>query len=124
MLFVCVFIFGGGFAGLIIQFASAPLAKLMFELNILHCREWSTRPSKPKKVRNSKPLKRKTRKVALILACIPFTGMLGIDRFYLGYVGLGLLKFFTIGGALIWWIMDIIKIKNGKMLDKQGRSLI
>ncbi len=39
-----------------------------------------------------------------------FFGTLGIDRFIMGHVGLGLLKLITGGGFGIWWIIDIILI--------------
>ena len=72
---------------------------------------------------NLMPQKTKSRTVALIIACNPITGFLGIERFYLGYVWTGFLKFFTCGGCLIWCIIDIVHIINGKMKDKWGRSL-
>lgn len=58
---------------------------------------------------------------ALLLSI--FLGGLGIDRFYLGYIGLGILKLITGGGLGIWWLIDIILIATGKLGDKQGRPL-
>lgn len=57
------------------------------------------------------------------MSAIPYTGIFGIDRFYLGYWGLGILKFITCGGALIWYIIDIILIVTGKLKCKDGTPL-
>lgn len=43
--------------------------------------------------------------LALILSIL--VGSLGIDRFYIGDVGLGVGKLLTCGGAYIWWLVDI-----------------
>lgn len=59
--------------------------------------------------------------VAILLSI--FVGTLGVDRFYLGYVGLGVLKLITLGGCGIWAIVDLILIATGNLKDKNGVPL-
>jgi TM2 domain-containing membrane protein YozV len=59
--------------------------------------------------------------VAILLSI--FVGTLGVDRFYLGYTGLGILKLITLGGCGIWAIVDIILIATGSLKDKNGVPL-
>ena len=62
--------------------------------------------------------KMKSKTTALILSVL--VGGLGIDRFYLGYTGLGVLKLLTGGCFGILWIIDIINIATGKLLPADG----
>ena len=64
----------------------------------------------------------KSKTTALILSIL--LGELGIDRFYLGYTGLGILKLITAGGFGIWWLIDVILIATGKMTAKDGSELV
>ena len=41
-----------------------------------------------------------------------FFGTLGVDRFMMGHIFLGLLKLFTAGGFGIWWLIDVILIAS------------
>lgn len=58
---------------------------------------------------------------ALLLAI--FFGVLGVDRFYLGYTGLGVLKLLTLGGCGVWALIDLINIATRKMTDSDGLPL-
>lgn len=52
-----------------------------------------------------------------------FLGLFGIDRFYLGKVGTGILKLLTFGGIGIWAVIDLAIILAGGMRDKRGFAL-
>ncbi len=59
--------------------------------------------------------------VAFLLST--FLGLLGIDRFYLGKIGTGLLKLFTLGGLGIWVVIDWILILSNHTRAKDGTPL-
>jgi TM2 domain-containing membrane protein YozV len=68
------------------------------------------------------PTQGKSWMVTLLLAIL--LGGLGVDRFYTGHIGLGVLKLITCGGAGIWALIDIILIAMGKRTDKDGNPLV
>ena len=60
----------------------------------------------------------KDKTTAIILSAL--LGGLGVDRVYLGYTGMGVLKLLTGGCFGILWILDIINIATGKLLPADG----
>ena len=50
-------------------------------------------------------------------------GWLGIDRFYLGYTGLGIVKLLTLGFFGIWALIDLVLIIMGRLPDSDGLPL-
>jgi TM2 domain-containing membrane protein YozV len=69
--------------------------------------------------KESKSNNRKSQLVALLLCA--FAGGLGIHRFYLGYIGIGIIQLLTAGGCGIWWLIDLIRIIIGDLGPKDGR---
>ncbi len=48
--------------------------------------------------------------ISLVLSIV--LGYFGVDRFYIGDVGLGVGKLITCGGCYVWWLIDIFLIMN------------
>ena len=60
----------------------------------------------------------KSQLVALLL-CL-FVGIIGIHRFYLGYIWQGVVQILTLGGFGIWALIDLIRIITGDLQPKDG----
>ncbi len=63
---------------------------------------------------------KKNRSTAFILSF--FLGHLGVDRFYLGQVALGVLKLFTLGMLGFWWLIDLFLIMGAA--DTHNKNII
>ena len=48
--------------------------------------------------------------ISLVVSIL--VGEFGIDRFYIGDIGLGIAKLITGGGCGIWWLVDLFLIMN------------
>lgn len=59
--------------------------------------------------------------IAIILSVL--TGTVGIDRFYIGDTGLGVLKLITCGGLCIWYFIDLFLIM-GKTRERNLKELM
>jgi TM2 domain-containing membrane protein YozV len=63
----------------------------------------------------------KSRSTAFLLSYL--LGYLGADRFYLGQIGLGVLKLLSCGGLGIWYLIDLILNALGELKDSDGKLL-
>ncbi len=67
------------------------------------------------------PKSPKSKTTALCLAVL--LGTFGVDRFYLGKIGTGILKCLTLGGLGFWYMYDLANIALDCATDKNGLSV-
>ena len=72
-------------------------------------------------LRRERGLSNRNWNTALLLSIL--LGIFGADRFYMGRTGLGTLKLVTLGGYLVWWVVDVILLLQGRMKDDLGKLL-
>lgn len=84
----------------------------------------ATQPVEPQPVeqtQSANPPKRRRYTIALLLSLL--LGPLGVDRYYLGYYGIGTLKLLTFGFFGLWWLIDLFLILIFKLTDINGNRL-
>lgn len=58
---------------------------------------------------------------ALLFALLPLSSLCGVDRCYMGFVCCGVFKGLTLGGLLIWSMVDTYSLISGNwMYDENG----
>ena len=60
--------------------------------------------------------------IALVLSFL--VGEFGIDRMYVGQVGLGLLKLISCGGFGLWWLIDLFLIMGAAKEENLKKVLM
>jgi len=64
---------------------------------------------------------RASQQVAFFLSM--FTGMFGVDQFYMGYPLLGVMKLLSLGGGGVWYIFDVIRIGSTPVISAKNFKL-
>lgn len=117
------------------SFASAPVPEPPTSFDPAHAEEPATQPvsEEQQSVETAVPFQAAAQDMApaedlsnenpdksyiLALGLSYFLGSLGVDRFYLGKTGTGVVKLLTFGGLGIWAIIDLLLIAFGKLRAK------
>ena len=61
----------------------------------------------PKEVLEMEAKKEWQRQLTILIISF-LAGYLGLDRFYRGQIGWGVLKLITVGGVGIWYLVDVV----------------
>ena len=67
----------------------------------------------PATVKSSSDKEPKTRKRWVAIVLCFFFGVLGLHRFYMGDMVIGLIQLFTGGGGGLWWLIDLFRLFFG-----------
>ncbi len=71
------------------------------------------------------PVSQKSRTYVSVLAICPgWLGIAGLHRLYLGKYISGIIMLLTVGGLLIWSLIDFISAVSGRMKDKEGKLIL
>ncbi|KAI7866344.1 hypothetical protein BDF14DRAFT_1743694 [Spinellus fusiger] len=73
------------------------------------------RPAEVEPITNAECISERSWFLSLFLSV--FFGAFGVDRFYLGYVFLGIVKLVTAGLAGVWWAVDVVLIGLNVLTD-------
>lgn len=65
----------------------------------------------------------KSKQTTLILCLIGFVGLGGLHDFYVGKIGMGIVKLFTLNFFGIGTVIDLIKIEGGTYTDGAGVAI-
>ena len=64
----------------------------------------------------------KSRLIATLLLLVGFTGVCGLHRLYVGRYISGVLMLLTMGAASLQ-LVDLVRVFNGHLMDKEGRQV-
>ncbi|MBV7336910.1 TM2 domain-containing protein [Chloroflexi bacterium TSY] len=62
--------------------------------------------------------------ITLLLCVFGLFGLAGLHRLYTGHVVIGIIQLLTMGGLMIWTLIDLVLILTGNFRDSEGRMLL